>query len=34
MGAATVATPHRDKVYIGSFLGDRLLVVPTSAFEP
>ena len=25
MGAATVAMPHRDKVYLGSFLGDRLL---------
>lgn len=32
MGAATVATPHRDKVYIGSFLGDRLLIVPLSEF--
>ncbi len=32
MGAATVATPHRGKVYIGSFLGDRLLVVPMSEF--
>jgi hypothetical protein len=34
MGSATVATPHRDKVYIGSFLGDRLLVVPLSEFVP
>ncbi len=33
MGAATVATAHRDKVYIGSYLGDRLLVVPLSEFE-
>ena len=32
MGAATVAIPHRGKVYIGSFLGDRLLVVPMSEF--
>lgn len=32
MGAATVATAHRDKVYIGSYLGDRLLIVPLSAF--
>ena len=33
MGAATIATPHRDKVYLGSFLGDRLLIVPLSEFE-
>lgn len=33
MGAATVATAHRDKVYIGSYLGDRLLVVPLSEFD-
>lgn len=32
MGAATVATPLGDKVYIGSFLGDRLLVAPLSEF--
>jgi hypothetical protein len=32
MGAATVATPHRDKVYLGSFLGDRLLIAPISEF--
>ncbi len=32
MGAATVATAHRGKVYIGSFLGDRLLVVPLAEF--
>jgi hypothetical protein len=30
MGAATVAVPHRGKVYIGSFLGDRILIVPFS----
>lgn len=33
MGAATVATPHGDKVYIGSYLGDRLLIVPLSEFS-
>jgi len=33
MGAATVATPNRDKVYVGSFLGDRLLVVPIGEFQ-
>jgi hypothetical protein len=33
MGAATVAVPHRDKVYLGSFLGDRLLVVPLGEFQ-
>ncbi len=33
MGAATVATANRDKVYVGSFLGDRLLVVPISEFR-
>ena len=33
MGAATVAVPHRGKVYLGSFLGDRLLVVPVSEFQ-
>ncbi len=32
MGAATVAVPHRDKVYMGSFLGDRLLIAPLSDF--
>jgi hypothetical protein len=32
MGAATVATPLGDKVYLGSFLGDRLLIVPRSEF--
>jgi hypothetical protein len=34
MGAATIATPNRDKVYLGSFQGDRLLIVPLSAFTP
>ena len=34
MGSATIATAHRDKVYLGSFLGDRLLVVPLSEFVP
>ncbi len=33
MGAATVATAHDDKVYLGSFLGDRLLIVPMSEFS-
>lgn len=33
MGAATVATAHRGKVYLGSFLGDRLLVVPLDEFQ-
>lgn len=33
MGAATVAVPLGDKVYLGSFLGDRLLIVPLSEFE-
>lgn len=33
MGAATVATAHRDKVYLGSFLGDRLLIAPISEFS-
>jgi hypothetical protein len=33
MGAATVAVAHRGKVYLGSFVGDRLLVVPISEFE-
>ena len=28
MGAATIAVPAGDKVYIGSFAGDRMLVVP------
>lgn len=32
MGAATVATYNRDKVYLGSFLGDRLAIVPFSEF--
>lgn len=32
MGAATIATPNRDKVYIGSFLGDRLMIVPINEF--
>jgi len=34
MGAATIAAAHRDKVYLGSFLGNRLLVVPLSEFVP
>lgn len=33
MGAATVATAHRDMVYLGSFLGDRLLIVPIDNFD-
>jgi len=33
MGAATVAIANRDKVYLGSFLGDRLLIVPRTEFE-
>jgi hypothetical protein len=33
MGAATVAVPLRDKVYLGSFLGDRLLVAPITEFQ-
>lgn len=33
MGAATVATAHRGKVYVGSYLGDRLLVAPISEFQ-
>jgi hypothetical protein len=33
MGAATVAVAHRGKVYLGSFVGDRLLVVPISELE-
>lgn len=33
MGAVTVATPNRDKVYLGSFLGDRLLVAPLDEFQ-
>ncbi|MCB1846601.1 MAG: WD40 repeat domain-containing protein [Halieaceae bacterium] len=32
MGAATVATAHGDTVYLGSFLGDRLLIVPLAEF--
>jgi hypothetical protein len=33
MGAATVATAHRGKVYMGSFLGDRLLIAPLGLFR-
>lgn len=33
MGAATVARYNGDKVYLGSFLGDRLAIVPLSEFE-
>jgi hypothetical protein len=33
MGAATVAVPLGDKVYLGSYLGDRLLVVPRHLFD-
>lgn len=33
MGAATVARYNRDKVYLGSFLGDRLAIVPLTEFE-
>ncbi|MEM6583393.1 MAG: hypothetical protein AAF699_19105 [Pseudomonadota bacterium] len=33
MGAATVAVPLDDKVYLGSFLGDRLLVAPIVMFN-
>lgn len=33
MGAATVATPLGDKVYLGSFVGDRLAIVPMSEFK-
>jgi len=34
MGAATVAVPLGGKVYIGSFRGDRLMVVPERLFAP
>lgn len=33
MGAATVAVPFKDKVYIGSFLGDRMITVPKEQFK-
>ncbi len=33
MGAATVATPLGDNVYLGSFVGDRLAIVPLSHFK-
>ncbi|MEM8560817.1 MAG: hypothetical protein AAGF57_01215 [Pseudomonadota bacterium] len=33
MGAATVAVPLDDKVYLGSFLGNRLLIAPMAMFN-
>ncbi len=33
MGAVTVATPLGDKVYLGSFVGDRLAIVAMSEFQ-
>ncbi len=32
MGAATVAVAQADRVYVGSFVGDRMLSVPLSEF--
>lgn len=34
MGAATVAVPQGDRVYLGSFVGDRLISVPNFSTAP